>query len=59
MDIRSPMSSYRKEVATLLVAQIETALKQEYDRGWSACMEYYWAKREEDGNDIPKEETSS
>ena len=53
------MSSYRKEVAALIAAQIETALKREYDRGWSACMEYYWAKREEDGNNIPKEETSS
>jgi ketosteroid isomerase-like protein len=59
MDIQSLMSSYRKDVAALLVAQIETALKQEYDRGWAACMEYYWAKREKDGNDIPQEETSS
>ena len=42
------MSEHRKDIADIISSQIETALKKEYDRGWSECMKYYWAKREEE-----------
>ena len=40
------MSTHREDVADLISAQIQVALKKEYDRGWKECMEYYWKERE-------------
>ena len=44
------MSTHREDVADLISAQIQVALKKEYDRGWNDCMEYYWSKREMEEN---------
>jgi len=38
------MSTYREDIAELISVQIQTALENEYNRGWKACMEYYWNK---------------
>ena len=48
------MSTHREDVADLISAQIQVALKKEYDRGWNDCMEYYWSKREMDEDRIEK-----
>ena len=42
------MSTYREDIAELISAQIQVALKNEYDRGWKEGMEYYWKQREID-----------
>ena len=48
------MSTYREDVADLISAQIQVALKKEYDRGWKECMEYYWSQREVEEDRIEK-----
>ena len=48
------MSTYREDVADLICAQIQVALKKEYDRGWKECMEYYWSQREVEEDRIEK-----
>jgi len=47
-DLRKEVSSLRENVAEMISAQIQVALKKEYDRGWDDCMEYFWKKREEE-----------
>jgi regulator of replication initiation timing len=54
-DLRKEVHSLRNDLADMISAQIQVALKKEYDRGWSACMEYYWSKREMDEDRIEKE----
>tara|TARA_B100001778_G_scaffold316135_1_gene302803 strand:+ start:402 stop:593 length:192 start_codon:yes stop_codon:yes gene_type:complete len=48
------MSTHREDVADLISAQIQVALKKEYDRGWKECMEYYWSQREVEEDRIEK-----
>ena len=48
------MSTHREDVADLISAQIQVALKKEYDRGWKECMEYYWNQREVEEDRIEK-----
>ena len=48
------MSTHREDVADLISAQIQVALKKEYDRGWNDCMEYYWSQREVEEDRIEK-----
>ena len=47
-DLRKEVHSLRNGIADMISAQIKEALKKEYERGWSDCMEYHWRKREED-----------
>ena len=48
------MSSLRENVGDVLKASIVEALKKEYDRGWSECMEYFWSKREIEEKKVKK-----
>ena len=38
----------------MISAQVQVALKKEYDRGWDDCMEYFWKKREMDEKKVKK-----
>ena len=53
-DLRKEVSSLRENVAEMISAQIQVALKKEYDRGWDDCMEYFWSKREMDEKKVKK-----
>ena len=48
---KKTMSTYREDIAELISVQIQTALENEYNRGWKACMEYYWNKHKQDEYD--------
>ena len=53
-DLRKEVSSLRENVAEMISAQVQVALKKEYDRGWDDCMEYFWSKREMDEKKLNK-----
>ena len=53
-DLRKEVNSLRENVAEMISAQIQVALKKEYDRGWKECMEYFWSKREMDEKKVKK-----
>ena len=53
-DLRKEVSSLRENVAEMISAQIQVALKKEYDRGWDECMEYFWSKREIEEKKVKK-----
>jgi len=53
-DLRKEVSSLRENVAEMISAQVQVALKKEYDRGWDDCMEYFWKKREMDEKKVKK-----
>ena len=53
-DLRKEVSSLRENVAEMISAQIQVALKKEYDRGWDDCMEYFWSKREIEEKKVKK-----
>ena len=53
-ELRKEVGSLREDIADMISAQIKEALKKEYERGWDACMEYYWKQREMDEDKIER-----
>ena len=45
-ELRKEVHLLRNDLADMISAQIQVALKKEFDRGWSDCMEYHWKEKE-------------